>query len=266
MKAKRLFFSHDFDAHNDPKIQEMMMDYGAAGYGIYWCIVEMLYQEGGAIPVSSARRIAYLMHVDEECVRRVITAYGLFEVEGDVFFSPSQKERQERMNEVIEKRRKAAYAMHESCKCNASAVQVHSKCTEDKDKEREKEENKENIKEKKKKVEEGEKAAVAAARKRASGPSYDLDFVDDDLRDGFEYWLRYKRDEKKDAYKTQATVEACYKHLLELADGDHEVAKKIVAQSVANGWKGLFPLKDKDVPRDAVSRSTGTSLRPNTDW
>lgn len=39
------YFSHDADARHDPKIVCMMNIFGVEGYGIYWCIIEILREE-----------------------------------------------------------------------------------------------------------------------------------------------------------------------------------------------------------------------------
>ena len=75
--------------------------------------------------------------------------------------------------------------------------------------------------------------------------SIDLSFCENSfLKEPFLEWLDYKR-EIKDSYKTQRTVEACFRNLQELSGGVLEIAEKIVRQSIANGYKGLFPIKEK---------------------
>lgn len=90
---------------------------------------------------------------------------------------------------------------------------------------------------------------VAPARKRASVFVPDLGFVSEELRDTFAGWLKYKTSELKDGYKTQGAVRSCYSHLMNLASGDYGTAKKIIEQSIANHWKGLFELKQSQQTR-----------------
>lgn len=71
----------------------------------------------------------------------------------------------------------------------------------------------------------------------------DFSFCEDSfLKDIFLEWLEYKR-QRKEAYKTQRSVEACFKLLQKLSFGIVENAREIVEQSMANNWAGLFPLK-----------------------
>lgn len=84
---------------------------------------------------------------------------------------------------------------------------------------------------------------------------FDFSFVEDDFSETFQAWLSYKR-EKKQRYKTQKSVQACYSHLINLACGNAETARLIVEQSMANNWAGLFELKN---PKQTVGSGTTTS-------
>ncbi len=43
------YFSHDSNAHKDPKCSALINDWGYTGYGIYWAIIELLHEQGGKI-------------------------------------------------------------------------------------------------------------------------------------------------------------------------------------------------------------------------
>lgn len=45
MGKEAFYFSHDYDPTGDPKIQALIGEYGAAGYGIFWRIIEMLHSD-----------------------------------------------------------------------------------------------------------------------------------------------------------------------------------------------------------------------------
>ena len=55
-------------------------------------------------------------------------------------------------------------------------------------------------------------------------------------------WLSYKI-ELGDPYKTVSGAKTQYNHLVTLSGRDPEKAMKIVDQSIAGEWKGLFALK-----------------------
>ncbi|MBO7713050.1 MAG: helix-turn-helix domain-containing protein [Methanobrevibacter sp.] len=61
------------------------------------------------------------------------------------------------------------------------------------------------------------------------------------IKDAFEKWLAYKK-EKRQSYKPIG-LKTCLKKLEELSGGNPDVAMKIVEESIANNWSGLFPLK-----------------------
>lgn len=72
---------------------------------------------------------------------------------------------------------------------------------------------------------------------------FNLDFIEESYKDIFESWLNYKK-ERKESYKTQTSLEACYKNLKKLSGNNPETAKEIIENSFANNWSGLFALKN----------------------
>ena len=145
------FFSHDYNARQDPKMQEVLMDYGVAGIGIYWCIIEQLYEQGGRLLLSNIKAIAFSLHANIDDVRSIVGNYGLFENDGVEFWSPSVSRRLESRKQTSEKRTKAASkrwgkpANEEES--DANAIHLH-------DKDDAMQCNKKEIKEKEKKVKE----------------------------------------------------------------------------------------------------------------
>lgn len=101
------FFSHDYNARQDPKMQEVLMDLGVAGLGIYWCIIEQLYEQGGRLPLSSIKAIAFTLHANIEDVRSLVENYGLFECDDEYFWSPRVARNIEGRKQLSEKRSKA---------------------------------------------------------------------------------------------------------------------------------------------------------------
>ena len=57
-------------------------------------------------------------------------------------------------------------------------------------------------------------------------------------------WKSYKRDEHGKSYKSAKTEQQAINQLYELSGGNVETASKIVQQSIANQWQGLFILKN----------------------
>lgn len=99
------YFPHDFNARTDPKLQNVMMDMGMAGIGLYWCLIEQLYDQGGAIALSDVRAIAFNLHVEKSMVEQLINDYDLFETDGVMFWSPAIEKRIGKRKEESEKKR-----------------------------------------------------------------------------------------------------------------------------------------------------------------
>ena len=71
---------------------------------------------------------------------------------------------------------------------------------------------------------------------------FDLSFVSAEYLEAFQEWLDYKK-ARKETYKTQASLQKCYNNLLEFSNNDPDIARRIIDQSIANNWAGLFELK-----------------------
>ena len=82
------YFSHDFNAFSDSKIQEMTMDHGTGSYGYYWYLIESLAQETERwfLPKKYVR-IAYVLRIDTDVIRSIIEDYGLFEFDEENFWN-----------------------------------------------------------------------------------------------------------------------------------------------------------------------------------
>ena len=104
------YFAHDYNARNDPKLQNVLFDLGVEGIGVFWCIIEQLYEQGGKLPLHYCKSIAFALHVDLKCVERLVNDYGLFKNDGENMWSESVLNRLNRRSEVSEKRKLAAIA------------------------------------------------------------------------------------------------------------------------------------------------------------
>lgn len=125
---KTYYFQHDYNARNDPKLQALMIKYGLAGIGAFWCIVEMLYEQEGTLPITSISSIAYTLHVDEEMLKNIVCKMDLFECNKKFFWSRSVRRRLGIINEISDIRRKAAEKRWKSNKKNdANAMQMQCK-------------------------------------------------------------------------------------------------------------------------------------------
>lgn len=73
----------------------------------------------------------------------------------------------------------------------------------------------------------------------------------DSFEEKWKMWLYYKKECHKFEYKSAISEQAALNQLVDLSEGDEEHAARILNQSMANNWKGLFkvhnPKKDKHV-------------------
>lgn len=87
-----LYFSHNYNARNDPKIKDLLAEHGMTGYGIFWSLVEDLYNNTNVLRLNY-KTIAYDLRVDIDVVKSVINDFGLFDVNDETFSSNSVAER-----------------------------------------------------------------------------------------------------------------------------------------------------------------------------
>lgn len=88
MKKEAYYFSHDANARNDVKCLKLRRELGLEGYGIFWCIVEMLRESPDyKLGTNTIEDIAHALHMSKEKVESVIIRYDLFRLEGDMFYS-----------------------------------------------------------------------------------------------------------------------------------------------------------------------------------
>ena len=67
------YFSHDYNSRNDAKLVRSGMKFGMCQtLGAYWCIVEMLYEEGGYLPLSEYERITFELRCSNELITYLI--------------------------------------------------------------------------------------------------------------------------------------------------------------------------------------------------
>jgi hypothetical protein len=98
------YFSHDYNARNDEKIKELIFKHGMAGYGIYWSIIEELYQNTNVLHLNY-ERITYELRCEYETVKSVINDFGLFVLTDNNFSSLSVQKRLDERSNKSEKAR-----------------------------------------------------------------------------------------------------------------------------------------------------------------
>jgi uncharacterized protein YdaU (DUF1376 family) len=119
-KKDTFYFSHDFNARMDDKIKELMYKLGVEGYGIYWILIEDLYNNANALR-TNYERIAYDLRLDKDKIKSVVEDFNLFEINDEIFSSKSVKKRLDERNDKSIKAQKSANSRWK----NANALLPH---------------------------------------------------------------------------------------------------------------------------------------------
>lgn len=111
------YFSHDYEPTSDPKIQALLGEHGAVGYGIYWRIIEMLHSDcNHKLPfkkylfLAIAKQMLTSAEQIEAIIQQSINVYELFNSDAEYFWSNRVLRNFERRAELSEKRSVAGKA------------------------------------------------------------------------------------------------------------------------------------------------------------
>jgi len=115
------YFSHDYNARNDIKIKKLLYKLGYEGYGIFWALVEDLYNNANALP-THYDILAFELRTQCDKVESVVNDFDLFEVR-DGFFSSKSIEC--RLNDRKDKSIKASMSAKKRWQ-DANAMRTHS--------------------------------------------------------------------------------------------------------------------------------------------
>lgn len=106
------YFPHDSNARNSEKMVELRMQHGAAGYGVYFMLIERLREAADYSCVVNYNSIAFDLRVSAELIKSVLRDFRLFVFfqtdEGERFYSESLRQRMKPMDEMRVQRRNAA--------------------------------------------------------------------------------------------------------------------------------------------------------------
>lgn len=96
------YFSHDSNARNDEKLVRLRMRHGAAGYGVYFMLLERLREETDYMSIKDYNMIAFDLRVDASLIKSVVEDFGLFAFtdDGKCFYSESFLRRMTLKDEV----------------------------------------------------------------------------------------------------------------------------------------------------------------------
>jgi DnaD/phage-associated family protein len=105
------YFSHDANARQDEKILMLRAEHGWEGYGIYWALVEMMFESSEtALHFNKIKGIAVSYNVDITVLKAIINTCiteKLFVGNDEIFWSESLKRRKLKYHEAKEKKSEA---------------------------------------------------------------------------------------------------------------------------------------------------------------
>ena len=89
------YFSHDSNARNDAKLIRVRSKYGAAGYGVYFMLLERLRDENDYMSIKDYNMLAFDLRVDTSLIKAIVENFGLFVFtdDGKYFYSEGFKKR-----------------------------------------------------------------------------------------------------------------------------------------------------------------------------
>ena len=103
MAKDGFYFSHDFSARNDTKLQKIIRKKGMAGVGLFWCLVELLYEENGYLFFKDIDDIAFSLRIKPKEITEIVENFEAFKRDEQCFWSESVLERLEFRNQKSKK-------------------------------------------------------------------------------------------------------------------------------------------------------------------
>ena len=188
------------------------------GVGIFWCLVEMLHEQGGYMR-TEYERIAFELHCDCDKVKWIIEESGLFLIKDEMFYSESA------LSRINTRNTKSAKATESANKRwnNANALPTHCEPNASKGKERK-----------------GNK------RKEKEIYSDIVYFENSELNDTFISFLENRKKLKHPA--TERAIELLLKTLNSFPSDEYRI--KSLNKSITNGWRDVFTIKNGDETRN----------------
>lgn len=111
MSKDAYYFSHDSNARNDEKILMLRAYHGWAGYGIYWALIEMMFDsEDSTLSHDKLTGIAVSYNIDITSLKQIISTCveeTLFVSDGEKFWSESLSRRKQKFHDIRRKRSEA---------------------------------------------------------------------------------------------------------------------------------------------------------------
>lgn len=134
------YFPHNYNASGDLKLRRVFCSLGCEGIGIYWLLVETLYQAGGKIELKYIPDMAQEYRISLEKFESLLKDFDLFVQNHEFFWSEGVTTRLKHINTKRRKARASARLSH-----SANAQRTLSESSAIKKEKKEKKEKNNNI-------------------------------------------------------------------------------------------------------------------------
>jgi len=115
------WFSHDYNSRNDIKIKKLIDKHGFAGYGLFWAIIEELYNNDNVLSTDYKITLSD-RKAKPEIIKSIVEDFELFVVDGEHFGSTSVESRLNERNSKSDKARDSANLRWKRIKDDANAL------------------------------------------------------------------------------------------------------------------------------------------------
>jgi len=86
-------------------------------------------------------------------------------------------------------------------------------------------------------------------------------FTSDRFLLAWDTWKLYKKEQFRFSYKGIISEQAALIHLSQLSNNSEDTAIQIINQSISNGWRGLFELKQNGTTKQQNAITTNQEQR-----
>lgn len=102
------YINHKISNRSEYVFKKLIERKGAAAYGVYWYILEELYESGGKMLFEEIEPISKVLCVRKDFVVSVIKSFSLFQYDSESFWSDEVIEQIEKRQKIKDKRKEAA--------------------------------------------------------------------------------------------------------------------------------------------------------------
>jgi uncharacterized protein YdaU (DUF1376 family) len=119
---KKTYLQHQSNSFTDIKIIKMRSKLGIESYGIFWALLELLFNEENKLCIDDYSVLAFSLQCDADKLKSVIEDFDLFIIEDGCFYSRRLNNHIEEINNKSNKAKENASKRWK----NANAIQSHS--------------------------------------------------------------------------------------------------------------------------------------------